>query len=229
MENKLKDEFKIRYNYEEDQIDDEYEKELERDIEQNCDQLQVYIDKLEIEEKSDAELIQLDKYQIIDFKNYQITKLKAYIFSLEKEKEDLIENFKTTTNVLLEKIKDLEQTSYGKRPDTAIIMDKINKGKNENNKAKTESIKKEVNIMNFETGQSETITEGSGKERCVNCKKFFPEGEAFIRHTLECLRNRIKCKSCGEMILASDKKTHIVEWRSIEVNMNFKVRGLWKP
>jgi hypothetical protein len=71
MEKKLKYKFKISYNYEEGQIFDEYEKELERDIEQNCDQLQVCVDKLEIKEKSDAELIQLDKYlTIIDSKNY---------------------------------------------------------------------------------------------------------------------------------------------------------------
>jgi hypothetical protein len=214
MEKKLKDEFKISYNYEEDQIDDEYEKELERDIEQSCDQLQVYIDKLEIEEKSDSELLKLDKYQIIDFKNYQITKLKAYIHSLEKEKEDLIENFKTTTNILLEKIKDLENKNYGKRPDTAVIMDKIKTG---SNMVQSGGRPKEVNVMNFETGEMESTIEPKGKERCVNCKQFYPEGEAFIRHSLECLRNKIHCKLCDEMILETDKKNHLVEWRSNEV------------
>jgi hypothetical protein len=222
MEKKLKDEFKISYTYDEDQIDDEYEKELERDIEQNCDQLQVYIDKLELEEKSDAELLQLDKYQIIDFKNYQITKLKAFILSLEKEKEDLIENFKTTTNVLLEKIKDLEHKSYGKRPDTAIIMDNINKGSSSTKDAQKKIIiaNPEVNIINFENDDLNNLPlDNKSRERCPNCKKYIPEGEAFIRHTLECLRNKIHCKLCDEMILVSDKKTHLLEWRSHEVTI----------
>jgi hypothetical protein len=213
MEKKLKDEFKISYNYEEDLIDDEYEKELERDIEQNCDQIHVYIDKLELEEKSDTELLKLDKYQIIDFKNYQLTKLKAFILSLEKEKEDLIENFKTTTNILLEKIKDLEDKNFGKRPDTARILDGV--GKKDLITKGTK--KKEINIMNFETGESEDITESKGTERCPNCKKFYPEGEAFIRHSLECLRNKVHCKLCDDMILVCDKKNHLLEWRSNEV------------
>jgi hypothetical protein len=123
---KLKDEFKISYNFE-DEIDDEYEKELERDIESNCNEFRLYVDKLEIEEKNDDELLQMEKSQIIDFKNYQINKLKAYIISLEKEKEDLIENFKNSTNVLLNRIKDLEQSMYGQRPQTPNIMAQIKK------------------------------------------------------------------------------------------------------
>ena len=126
MEKKLKDEFKISYNYDED-LDDEYERELEKDIEKNCDQFNVYIDKLELEEKNDSDIYQMEKFQIIDFKNYQINKLKAYVVSLEKEKEDLIENFKNTTNILLERIKDLEQNLYGNRPQTPNIMAQLKK------------------------------------------------------------------------------------------------------
>lgn len=126
----LKDEFKIDYS--EENMNDEYEKVLERDIENNCD-LNVYVDKLEIEEKKDEEIITLDKQDIIDFKNYQIQKLKAYIASLEKEKEDLIENYRNTTNTLLDRIKDLESKNIGARPETAFIIDKM-QGKNKEKK-----------------------------------------------------------------------------------------------
>jgi hypothetical protein len=123
----LKDGFNISYNFD-DEIDDEYDKELERDIESNCDQFKIYVDKLEMEEKNDDELIQMEKTQIIDFKNYQLNKFKAYIISLEKEKEeeeDLIDNFRNSTNILLERIKDLEQGMYGTRPQTPNIMAQI--------------------------------------------------------------------------------------------------------
>src|SRR5690606_15157383 len=139
------------------------------DIEQNCNELKVYIDQLELEEKDDSELMKLDKYQIIDFKNYQITKLKAYIQSLEKEKEDLIENFRNTTSVLLERIKDLEQNQFGMRPQTPNIMAQIKKKE------------KYANGIDFEKEQK--------IERCPNCRKEFPE-EDFIVHSLKCLRTQ---------------------------------------
>ena len=95
-----KEEFKYDYNELSDNEEDydEYEKHLEKDIENNCD-LNVYVNKFVLDEKSDSELLKMEKHEIIDFKNYQIQKLKAYIISLEKEKEDLIENFKNTTTV----------------------------------------------------------------------------------------------------------------------------------
>lgn len=137
----LKDDFKIDYN--EENMNDDYEKVLEMDIENNCD-LNIYVDKLEIEEKKDEDLIILDKQEIIDFKNYQIHKLKAYINSLEKEKEDLIENYRNTTNSLLDRIKDLETRNTGARPETAFIVDKMNAARSKDKKDN------KVQVYNFE-------------------------------------------------------------------------------
>ena len=55
--------------------------------------------------KTDEELLQMSKEDIIHYKNYQITKLRAYISSLEKEKETLISDYKTATDNLLSQIK----------------------------------------------------------------------------------------------------------------------------
>ena len=55
---------------------------------------------------------QKTKEEIVKYKNEQIDKLKAYISSLEQEKDDLIDNFKDTTSLLLEKIKDFESDPY---------------------------------------------------------------------------------------------------------------------
>ena len=92
-------------------------------------------------------VIKLEKQEIIDFKNYQIQKLKAYINSLETEKEDLIENYRNTTNNLLDRIKDLETKSTGKRPETAFIVDKMiskNREKVGSNKVQVYSLDKQI-------------------------------------------------------------------------------------
>ena len=51
---KTKDEFKIVHN--EDLIEDDFEKMLEKDIEDNCT-FNIYVDKLEIQEIPDNQLI----------------------------------------------------------------------------------------------------------------------------------------------------------------------------
>ena len=247
----IKDEFKYLFK-EENEAEDDFEKTLEKEIEKNCE-FNVYVDKLEIEEKSEDDLQNLEKHDIINFKNYQIQKLKAYIYSLEKEKEDLIENFKNTTNVLLEKIKELEYNQTGIRPQTPFIANKLNKKfnlymeekntMNTQNISKTNSDSKITNLTNnlnntnysntfnnfeeksknskneeklFENSKNILNNQPNKKQRCVNCQKEFPQ-EIFLQHSLECLRNRIKCKKCNELIEEKNKKEHLIEWRSKEV------------
>jgi hypothetical protein len=234
----VKDEFKYLFKEDTDGEDD-FEKTLEREIEKNCE-FNIYVDKLEIEEKSEDELQNLEKHEIINFKNYQIQKLKAYIYSLEKEKEDLIENFKNTTNVLLEKIKELEFDQTGIRPQTPFIANKLNKkfskyaeernlkknisegnksGYSQNSSSTDAKYDQEEMTKKTQNFKEETKFENSAnkKQRCVNCQKEFPQ-ETFLQHSLECLRNKIKCKKCNELIDEKNKKDHLMEWRSKEVN-----------
>jgi hypothetical protein len=66
---------------------------------------------------------------VIDAQKREITYLTEKIDRLEKEKQDMIENFKLSSSVLLERLKDLEaQTSMiGERPQTANVLSKISK------------------------------------------------------------------------------------------------------
>ena len=193
----------------EDNLDDlEYNKILEKEIESTCI-FNKYIDKLEIKNDfTDEELItNKTKEEIISYKNDQIIKLKAYIASLEQEKEDLINNFKNTTNALLDKIKDLEQKIkkenisntinnvnnndiYIERPGTAMIIQEL----------------KENEINNKDVTKT---------QRCPNCKKDILESE-FIAHSLTCLRHNFKCKKCGELINDNSVDSHIKSWLSPE-------------
>ena len=130
----------------ESQGDLDFEKNLVKDIESSCN-FNVYIDKLEIkDEYTDEELIaKKTKEEIVQYKNEQIDKLKAYITSLEQEKEDLIDNFKDTTSLLLEKIKDFESDpNYTPKKDV-IYNNKINNNINSINMNNIEETKNDIN------------------------------------------------------------------------------------
>jgi len=138
-----------------------------------------YVDKLELDDKNDEDLLKSEKQEILDFKNYQIQKLKAFITSLELEKQDLIENYRNTTSTLLERLKDLEQKQLmmEERPQTAFIIDKMQKSKNKINIEKGANDKK-INVYNFEndTEYNIDVNDNQNKEnlkRCPNCQKFF--------------------------------------------------------
>ena len=237
--NDLSNEFKIEMpsTEEESQNDLEYENHLVKDIESSCN-LNVYVDKLEIKnEFTDEELIATKtKEEIIKYKNEQIDKLKAYISSLEQEKEDLIDNFKDTTSLLLEKIKDFESDP--------LYINNLNKEKDKNkmiNKDNNEEINENKNTINendnnekkdyfkglpkdfnkIERPQTAMIAEqlnnpkiNSNKlQRCANCQKEIVESE-FVAHSLICLRHTFRCKKCGELINEKEKKKHLEKFRN---------------
>ena len=200
-------EFKADFDYplpandEINQGDVEYEKILEKEIESNCT-FNKYVDKLNlIEEFTDEELLTKKGEEIISYKNTQITKLKAYIASLEQEKEDLINNYKNTTNALLDKIKNLElQLNTNKTLNSNIIIER----------PQTAMIAKDLQeIENNEDNENNS----NKKQRCPNCQKEILQSE-FIIHSLSCLRHSYKCKKCGELINDDIVQEHIKLWLS---------------
>lgn len=234
---------KFLYDYKNQISDDEdsndsYEKRLDKEIEDNCD-FKVYVDKLEVDEKNDEEVLNMEKPQIIEFKNSQIKKYKAYIASLEQEKQDLIDNFKETTSILLEKIKEHEEKTHGERPQTAVIMDGIkkNKGKRQITQLQPpnyfgtsdkfdDDIDGEIDKIilsnynkdknNISKDKDEPKVKSTDQERCVKCKKYYPKDE-FAKHSLECLRKpMIVCKICHESIDEKCKDEHINKFRKPE-------------
>ena len=240
-ENDLSKDFNIEMPSTEDESpnDLEYENQLVKDIESSCN-FSVYVDKLDIKnEFTDEELIaQKTKEEIVKYKNEQIDKLKAYICSLEQEKDDLIDNFKETTSLLLDKIKDFESDpSYlnKKNKDNNEIIQ--NTGKNKDNNIDNNNTINEnddnKNIINdyynglpkdfnkIERPQTAVIAEqlknpkinSTKMQRCANCQKEVPESE-FVAHSLICLRHTMRCKKCGELINEKDKKKHLEKFRN---------------
>ena len=188
---KGKDDFEYSLSTEDNEIQEqEYEKLLEKDIETAS----LYVDKLELtNDLTDEELLSKSKQEIIDYKNANILKLKAYITSLSQEKNDLIENYKNSTNNLLERIKELEKASTGLRPETPMI---------------TKNIRKGVNTSNFPSLANKGKT-----KRCPNCAKDI-DVDSFFEHSLECLRKKFHCTICDTIIDDKDKKKHIEHYTS---------------
>ena len=77
-----------------------------------------------VDEMSKEEL-----YQVIESQKKEIKYLNQRIGQLEREKEDMIDNFKLSSTVLLERLKDLEASGslLGERPQTASVLSKISK------------------------------------------------------------------------------------------------------
>ena len=137
------------------------------------------------EDISDNELMSMSKENIIQYKNYQILKLKTVIKNLRQEKESLIANYKQTTDNLLKHIKELEFKGTGERPMTAKIVNKI-----VSSSASTSDMKNKV-VEN---------------ERCPNCGKIIKNN--FMEHSLECIRKKYKCIYCNELMNIEEKEKH---------------------
>ena len=140
------------------------------------------------EDISDLELFSMTKENIIQYKNYQILKLKTIIKNLKQEKEVLIQNYKQTTDNLLKHIKELEFRGTGERPVTAKIIHKISS--NNNDIEKNDEKKNGV----------------GDREKCPNCGKKIKIN--FMEHTLECMRKKYKCIYCNELMNVEDKGKH---------------------
>ena len=204
--NSLENDFKYSLPIDETQ-DDDYEKLLEKDIESSCN-FTKYIDKLELnDDLTDEELIKTKtKEEICEYKNNQILSLKAYITSLEQEKDDLIDNFKETTSQLLERLKDLESKN----------LENNFYNNNDNNSVDPFSISHQrpetpMIAKNLRKNNNNNINSNK-KQRCPNCQKEFLESE-FVEHSLQCLRHTFHCKKCGELVDEKFKKEHLQKFR----------------
>ena len=197
----------------ENKEEDDFAKELEKDLENESN---IYINNFKYEqEKSDDELMLMTKEEIITYKNIQISQLKSYINSLEKEKEDLINNFKITTDTLIEKIKQIEFKTQGIRPQTAYIIKDINNNKKSNSKInynKKDLFDDDEDNINNNIGNN-TNNNNNQMQRCPNCTGEFPISE-YIEHSLQCLRKIYRCQKCNKMMPINEKETHLNNYQN---------------
>jgi len=85
-----------------------------------------------ISDDGEIESSKEEMLQIIESMRTEISYLKKKVKTAANEKESLVENFKMSSGVLLERIKDLEacrdpNAEPGERPQTSTVLSKIGK------------------------------------------------------------------------------------------------------
>ena len=108
-----------------------------------------------------------EKYEsLLAQKDSEIEQLKSELESLKQESEVMVESFRISSDMLLERLKDLETVNFaGERPQTAQVLGRIHR--NEEEELKRPSIMndmEEPQILNLE----EEDVEYSEENRCAN-------------------------------------------------------------
>mmetsp|Transcript_24528 Transcript_24528/g.56532 ORF Transcript_24528/g.56532 Transcript_24528/m.56532 type:complete len:381 (+) Transcript_24528:79-1221(+) len=113
----------------------------------------------------------------------EVQRLRAKINLLEQQKDDMADDFRATTQVLFNRIKELEAqvSDNNSRPQTAAVIERIEKKSNQ-----------------------ETYM-------CGNCRHEIPAGN-MVSHNTHCYRNNFRCEVCDEVLPVRDKELHVQEW-----------------
>lgn len=151
---------------------------------------------------------------IIAQKESEIERLKSEIENLNQENEVMVESFRISTDMLLERLKDLESVNFaGERPQTAQVLSRIHGNYSEElNRPAIMNDFRTQDVLNLENGDDEGLSE---ENVCTNCRELVHPRE-FAKHTIQWIRNSTKWKICQETIPKDHKKQHLLEWRKAD-------------
>lgn len=98
----------------------------------------------------------------------------------------MTESFRISSDMLLERLKDLESVNFaGERPQTAQVLNRI-----EGNDRRPEIMRRQEKpqVLNLENGSQ---PEHSEEDVCPNCREPVSADE-FAKHTIQCIRSTSK-------------------------------------
>ena len=122
----------------------------------------------------------------------------------------MVESFRISSDMLLERLKDLESINFpGERPQTAQVLGRIEQERM--NRPKIMDDMGPPQILNLENGDPYEVKMEEESE-CSNCKRMILASD-MAKHTIQCIRNSVKCKICHEAIPKDRKKEHLHDWR----------------
>jgi hypothetical protein len=134
----------------------------------------------------------------------------------------MIESFRISSDLLLERLKDLESVNFeGERPQTAQVLGRIYGSREPALRRPACMSEYEApQILNLENDDNEQNEELSEETVCTNCREMIRPSE-YAMHTIQCIRNTSKCKICHETITKDNKKQHLLDWRKPEKMVKF--------
>lgn len=166
----------------------------------------------------------------------EVRRLRAKIEKVEREKDDMAEDFRNTTKVLLNRIKELEGEviDASSRPGTAGVVERIegpstwsrslarpplatpsrpgSNGGFSGTGSLGGSLGGSPQILKIVEDEPATCGETS---LCGNCRRNIPAGN-ILAHSVSCYRNNFHCDACDEVLPLREKDGHMKEWSSPE-------------
>lgn len=142
-------------------------------------------------------------------KDTLIKALEARVTELETQNQQITEQFATSTNFLIERLKREEEAKTGKRPQTATLL-----AQSRFNLSVDESSLLDASDADYKPVSSYRSRDPGEPAKCHCCGKMFGVNE-LKRHTIECFRSVVKCKACSELMMKSDMKEHLEKHRDM--------------
>lgn len=153
----------------------------------------------------------------------EVQRLRAKITVMEREKDNMVDNFQMTTQILLNRIKDLEAelSDSTSRPQTAVVIDRI-----EGRAPASSSRGHAPEVLHIETegsdpkGAPEVREDGQSLEQqratsdtfvCGNCNREIPAGN-IVSHNTHCYKFNFRCAVCDEVLPIKDRERHTLSW-----------------
>lgn len=161
----------------------------------------------------------------------EVRRLKAKVEQLEREKDDMADDFRNTTKVLLNRIKELEVEASGaqSRPGTSAIIERIEGGPPST--ATRNLARPLLPPSSSRPGSSgglggcpqvlriaeDEVAPSPEAETtlCGNCRRHIPSGNV-LAHSVSCYRNNWHCDACDEVLPLASKDAHLEEWTDPE-------------
>ena len=131
-------------------------------------------------EGKEKELTYDELLKVVEQKDKRIEELELYAAALKAEQEEMIANFKSSTNLLIERLKTEAEAKTGIRPQTAQLLS--------HNRP---SLYGDSNLFTSnaleESIKHESMVDKGPPVKCHCCGKMFPE-RILKKHTVICYR-----------------------------------------
>ncbi|CAJ1429470.1 unnamed protein product [Effrenium voratum] len=145
----------------------------------------------------------------LDLLKSEVKRLRSKVQSLQREKDDMVDNFRSTTQILLNRIKELEAVEAD-RPQTAAVIARI-EGKEAKPPLPKRGLAHVPEVMSLEAEKPPAPEPAKVDSACGNCGREIPASN-LVSHSVFCYRNNYRCPACDEVIAVRDKESHQEQW-----------------